>query len=45
MENPKIEKQENPGVLEVKVENNHYIVTVMWKDGIKSQVIFPVIGL
>ena len=38
------EDAEQPGVLAVKTENNHFIVTVRWVDGEKSELHFPTRG-
>ena len=32
---------EGVGVQDEKIENNHYIVTVVWKDGKKNNRVFP----
>jgi hypothetical protein len=36
--------EEEPGVLGYRVENNHYVVDVRWKDGEKSENHFPIAG-
>lgn len=44
MENLSNEKSEESGVKSVKIENNHFVVDVVWKDGYKSTSHFPVDG-
>jgi hypothetical protein len=35
------ESNEMPGVQDVKIENHHYVVSIIWKDGKKSLTHFP----
>jgi len=45
IEKPKInEGLGTGGVQDVKIENNHYVVSIIWKNGEKSASHFPVNG-
>lgn len=41
---PGVEQNETFGVLDYHIDNDHYVVNVKWKDGIKTVQHFPVVG-
>lgn len=44
MEIPKPEQEKKFGVLGFKIENNHFVINIRWKDGKKTEEHFPVKG-
>ena len=44
MEIPKLEQEKKFGVLNYRIENNHYIVDIRWKDGKETEEHFPTTG-
>lgn len=44
MEKLKNLSEKKSGVLSYKIENNHYVVDIRWKDGHKTEEHFPVAG-
>ena len=41
---PTDEQKEGCGVLDYHIKNNHFVVSVRWKDGIRTVKHFPVAG-
>ena len=42
---PNKETEEKYGVLNWREENNHYVVDVRWKDGVQTELHFPIAGM
>ncbi len=47
MKNPEaadVGQERGPGVLDSRIENGNYIVTIKWRDGKETEKHFPVVG-